>query len=76
MKKYYVKTHNITGKKYFGTTISDGLVTYYENGGLNGMYGKQQKILICPHCKKEGGNGAMVRWHFDNCKHKDNSNGI
>ena len=23
--------------------------------------------LICPHCKKEGGN-SMKRWHFDNCR--------
>lgn len=21
----------------------------------------------CPHCDKIGGNGAMQRWHFDNC---------
>jgi hypothetical protein len=28
---------------------------------------KPQNILICPHCKKEGGN-AMRRWHFDFCK--------
>ena len=27
--------------------------------------------VICQHCKKEGGIGAMHRWHFDNCKFKD-----
>ena len=31
--------------------------------------GKKQKILICPHCKKQGGT-TMYRWHFDNCKNK------
>lgn len=39
-------------------------------GKNNGMYGKKQKVLKCPYCKKEGGNGAFVRWHFDNCKNK------
>lgn len=30
------------------------------------------RILVkCPHCNKEGGEGIMKRWHFDNCKHKD-----
>lgn len=24
--------------------------------------------VVCPHCKKEGGEGAMIRWHFNNCK--------
>jgi len=22
----------------------------------------------CPHCGKQGAKGAMVRWHFNNCK--------
>jgi len=29
--------------------------------------GKPQKIVICPHCFKEGGSQVMKRWHFDNC---------
>lgn len=24
--------------------------------------------LTCPHCGKQGGDGNMKRWHFDNCK--------
>jgi hypothetical protein len=24
--------------------------------------------IKCPHCGKQGPKGAMVRWHFDNCK--------
>ena len=27
-------------------------------------------IAICPHCKKEGGERSMKRWHFENCKLK------
>lgn len=32
--------------------------------------GKIRKKETCPHCGKEGGEGIMKRWHFDNCKHK------
>lgn len=28
----------------------------------------------CPHCLKEGGAIAMMRWHFDKCKEKINVN--
>ena len=30
------------------------------------------KKAECPHCNKIGENGAMHRWHFDNCKNKQN----
>jgi hypothetical protein len=39
-------------------------------GKLNHFYGKKHKRFVCPHCNKEGANGAMQRWHFDNCKQK------
>ena len=29
-----------------------------------------QKIVICPYCKKEGGERAMKRYHFEECKMK------
>lgn len=32
--------------------------------------GKQKTLVVCPHCLKEGGVGAMHRWHFDNCNHR------
>lgn len=32
--------------------------------------GKPRPVLKCPHCGKEGGDGNMHRWHFDNCKSK------
>ena len=28
--------------------------------------------ITCPHCGKEGGNSLMTRYHFDNCKNKEN----
>lgn len=30
--------------------------------------GVPQEKLRCPHCSKEGGRVAMLRWHFDSCK--------
>ena len=31
---------------------------------------KPKKKVTCPHCKQIGGVSSMVRWHFNNCKHK------
>lgn len=62
-KKGYVPTQESIDK--MNQTKKERGVFLPEN---NPMYGKKQKILACPHCKKEGGNGAFVRWHFDNCK--------
>lgn len=30
---------------------------------------RPKPISVCPICGKSGGASAMVRWHFDNCKH-------
>lgn len=39
--------------------------------------GKPKPIIICPHCNKSGGGQALMnRWHFDNCKFKEELNGI
>lgn len=34
------------------------------------LKGKPQEKVTCPHCNKEGGKPAMMRFHFDNCKEK------
>lgn len=34
---------------------------------------KPRENKICPHCNKEGGFLSMSRWHFDNCKLKENN---
>ena len=31
--------------------------------------GKKHNVISCPHCGKEGGERAIKRWHFDNCKY-------
>lgn len=35
------------------------------------LLGVKQKIVECPHCKKNGGEHAMKGWHFDKCKYKN-----
>jgi hypothetical protein len=30
----------------------------------------KNKVVTCPHCDKVGGEGGMIRWHFDNCRSK------
>ena len=37
---------------------------------LKGVEKGHQEVVKCPFCSKEGGTGAMKRWHFDNCKFK------
>jgi hypothetical protein len=34
--------------------------------------GMKYKENVCPHCGKKGGGGNMVRYHFENCKLKNN----
>lgn len=31
---------------------------------------RKKRIVVCPHCNKEGGERGMKRWHFDKCKNK------
>ena len=40
-----------------------------------GKKGVKLKTSICPHCEKEGATANMNRYHFDNCKQKENLNG-
>lgn len=39
---------------------------------------RERQVIIttevtCPHCGKKGGNRIMPRYHFDNCKKRDNN---
>ena len=34
--------------------------------------GSKQPLSTCPQCGKMGGLWTMKRWHFDNCRHKEN----
>ena len=38
---------------------------------LNNRPDQPQKLQVtCPHCGKTGQHRAMMRWHFDRCRHK------
>lgn len=36
--------------------------------------GRLDQIITCPHCKREGGNSGMKRWHFEKCSKKELEN--
>lgn len=53
---------NTYGKKNKGRTNAWQLGNTFAAG--------PQEIVKCPYCPKEGGKGAMHRYHFDKCKFK------
>lgn len=67
--------HNEETRKYHAQRMASEDVRDNKSNAVKGeknpMYGKKQKTLYCPHCGKSGGNGAFVRWHMDNCRHKN-----
>jgi len=34
--------------------------------------GKHRIPVMCPHCQKIGAKNMMIRWHFNNCRIKEN----
>jgi hypothetical protein len=78
------KTHSIESKKKMSNAKSgDNNPKYWK--GKNRLDETKRKIsenrkgkgtgpaikTKCPHCKKEGGYSAMMRWHFNNCSKKN-----
>lgn len=41
-----------------------------EDNPRRGIKAGPQPIVMCPHCKKEGGQNNMTKYHFNNCKKK------
>ena len=50
--------------------ISKALTGRKNPGVSKSLTGIDRPKTTCPHCGKQGGDGAMSRWHFDNCKKK------
>lgn len=48
--------------------ITEGVKMFWKNNPDAAVI----KTYVCPHCKRKGTGNAMKRWHFDNCKLKDN----
>lgn len=59
----------LLGKSLSPENIAKRIATV--TGTKRNQYKKHDKI-ICPHCNKSGGIGAMKRLHFNNCKEIDN----
>lgn len=55
-----------TIEKMKGKNISEETRNKLKLTNLN----RKHTVVICPHCNKEGGQNAMNRWHFVNCKSK------
>jgi hypothetical protein len=49
-------------------------ISMSKQGASSFLKGHRYKIVECPHCKKHGGGGNMTRFHFENCKEKNNGN--
>lgn len=77
-KEKLKKSH--TGKKLsceHKSKISEGMKGHIVSENTKGKLreiNKNAPRFVCPHCGKKGGKGAMIRWHFDNCKLKGVSN--
>lgn len=78
------KTHSIDSKKKMSNAkLGDNNPKYWK--GKNRLDETKHKIsenrkgkgtgpavkAKCPHCAKEGGYSAMMRWHFNNCIKKN-----
>ena len=53
--------------------IPDGFKIGLTKFWKTGVSTKKHKKVSCPHCNKNGGEFAMLRWHFNNCRNKDNN---
>ena len=58
-----------------GTTHTDEMKKLISERTSAALKGVPKKTTTCPHCRKTGGAGNMMRYHFDNCKHHLSSNG-
>ncbi len=70
--------HKVTGENHYSANLGDN---EHPNTGKKHTIkvkskmsdkAKNRERIQCPHCAKIGQNSAMKRWHFDNCKEKDN----
>jgi group I intron endonuclease len=60
------------GKKSASSISEDGrvrqLAALQTSVSPRRIKGYKQQLTVCPHCHKIGGDSAMKRYHFDNCK--------
>ena len=66
-KKHTEETKKIMSEKKIGKKRSENAKQKISQGKL----GKKRAYVVCPHCMKQGREGGMFVWHFDNCKKKE-----
>ena len=70
----YLKMMSIRNKGQnnprFGVTLSEETRKKISEKRMGKKLGKR-KLTTCPHCNKTGGSPGMKRYHFDNCKFKN-----
>ena len=64
------KKNIIAGTKAGMAKLSPEWWAYNKACTSKACKGVPKKRVICPHCGKEGGEGGMIRWHFDMCKQR------
>jgi hypothetical protein len=58
-------------KTNLGKTFSNDTKTKMSKAAKDIWKNRDNPIVVCPHCNKEGKSSGMKAWHFDNCKQKD-----
>ena len=79
-KKYREdKSKASKGKLHYHDPITNEHRMFHSHDVLPGFVKGRINTLVhhkqikCPHCNKTGGINTMPRWHFDNCKMKQNT---
>lgn len=62
-----VKKEEITKEKMEELLLTKNVILY------NNEELEIDNTSICPYCNKKGNRNRMKRYHFNNCKHKDNN---
>lgn len=70
-------SHHFLGGKHHKERVLNGthhlLGGFHQNNQLKAGKHPSQIKFVCPNCNKEGfGKAMMYKWHFDNCKEKQN----
>ena len=58
--------------KISASKMGTKLTQEHKNKVSKANLGRKHSVVVCPHCQKSGGVTSMPRWHFDNCKYKEN----
>ena len=74
-KNNYMKGNSTQARKNALCRFNDGNINLSEETKMKislSLIDKKQNTVKCPHCHKLGGERAMKRWHFENCKNISN----